>query len=598
MAVCHREQHQRRGRRSGLAGDDDSVDKLRARPVVVLIALGTSLAGCGHAKPQTDHAVRTKVGAGKAVGLTNDQLGVAVTADPDVLPPGTLTVSRPASPPPVARGTTAPVDVSVDRAEDLRGVIHIRFKVPPATPTTASVAYWDDTGHQWLPMPSRRDGDDLVVDSPHLTWLDWWADWLDSPDNPLTAVAGQLMGDRAAVPNCGSAKPPGWVIGSATENNSASQQLYTCLSSADDDLIVTAVNNRGIPVALSLNTPAAPAAVDAGWPTSIGDLLTKIIAAVPGRPSEILLPATGTATLRFHPPTVSGQILGYVHPDALSILAYILTQAVGQYDASRSIGGWNISRAGVDCMLALSSTAHDTLVTDKPTASQVAADVQTFAGCMSGAIDQEIAILQHSPDPTRPPLALKQLNKVGSRFFLYTLGQAAATLADSVLDARTDILTSPDISIAVEPAALAAHPLSLPANTVTTATGGGIDTGVSVRQGARVRVTATGIVTYGTETGPPGDCSGATYTQTAQVEPDGSRIIGSTPCASKIDPSCPLPTAPVGAVIARIGDGAWTLIGTKAEIVAPRDGELWIGFNDWIPSDNQGSYTVTVQLLS
>jgi hypothetical protein len=107
------------------------VHKLQTRSIVVLIALGIGLAGCGHAKPHTDHAVRTTVVAGKAVSLTNVELGVEVTADPDVLPPGTLTASRPASAPPVAPGTAAPVDVTIDRAEDLRGVVRIRFKLPP-----------------------------------------------------------------------------------------------------------------------------------------------------------------------------------------------------------------------------------------------------------------------------------------------------------------------------------------------------------------------------------------------------------------------------------------------------------------------------------
>lgn len=407
--------------------------------------------GCGHAPATADHAVRATVVPGAAFRLTDDDLHVQVSADPDVLPAGTLTISRPPSAPPVSNGTAPPVDISTSTAEDLRGLVHVRFDLPANTPATAAVAYWDETGRRWLPTPSRRVGDTLVADTPHLTIYDWFADWLDSPDNPLTTVAGQLMGARAPVPACRHAALPSWVRGSNTENNSASQQLYVCLAGVGDDLEVTAVNNRGVPVTVSLNSPAALASTDLGWPSSLGDLVTKIMAAAPDNGNDLLLPALGNGTLRFHRPGTAGQILGYVHQSVQSILAFVASEAVGQYDASRTIAGWNLSRAGADCVLGLTSTAHDTFTDPEPGAGDVASLVQTFAGCMGDAIDAQIRILQRAPAGSRPPHAIKDLSKVRSGFLLYTLGQEVQKLADAGLDARPAILTSPDISIVVDP---------------------------------------------------------------------------------------------------------------------------------------------------
>jgi hypothetical protein len=60
--------------------------------------------------------------------------------------------------------------------------------------------------------------------------------------------------------------------------------------------------------------------------------------------------------------------------------------------------------------------------------------------------------------------------------------------------------------------------------------------------------------------------------------------------------SAPLPQAPAGALIGRIGSGQPFLIGDQKTIVAPASGDLFLGVNDDELGDNEGSYQVTVRV--
>jgi hypothetical protein len=59
-----------------------------------------------------------------------------------------------------------------------------------------------------------------------------------------------------------------------------------------------------------------------------------------------------------------------------------------------------------------------------------------------------------------------------------------------------------------------------------------------------------------------------------------------------------LPSAPIGALMARIGDGDWFLVGSHASFSAPRSGQLVFAFNDRASfyTDNSRSIEGTVSI--
>ena len=99
-----------------------------------------------------------------------------------------------------------------------------------------------------------------------------------------------------------------------------------------------------------------------------------------------------------------------------------------------------------------------------------------------------------------------------------------------------------------------------------------VDSGVDVRRGDRVALTATGEIEYG-----PG----------ARATAAGTRGGGT---------NYPLPTMGAGGLIARVGDSAPFAVGAGSHtITMPADGRLMFGVNDDNVSDNTGSFGVTVR---
>jgi CHAT domain len=97
------------------------------------------------------------------------------------------------------------------------------------------------------------------------------------------------------------------------------------------------------------------------------------------------------------------------------------------------------------------------------------------------------------------------------------------------------------------------------------------DTGVDLPHGQRVRVVASGQISSA-----PGVRNG----------PDGA--------ADPHNPLSLLPAAGHAALIARIGDGAPTLIGREASATAARGGRLYLGVNDLAFRDNSGYFQAEV----
>ena len=112
-------------------------------------------------------------------------------------------------------------------------------------------------------------------------------------------------------------------------------------------------------------------------------------------------------------------------------------------------------------------------------------------------------------------------------------------------------------------------------HTVGSLTVPGVDTGLVVKQGHPVTVTATGVFCPGT-----GFCSG----------PDG------TPLGNSLDLTYggyALPGAPAYGLIARVGTGPWVHVGSGPTKLSGK-GVLVFAVNDDLYPDNTGGFTATV----
>jgi len=98
--------------------------------------------------------------------------------------------------------------------------------------------------------------------------------------------------------------------------------------------------------------------------------------------------------------------------------------------------------------------------------------------------------------------------------------------------------------------------------------------GITVRRGEQLKFRATGDI---------------------MISAAASSGAGGSPAATVASSKYPLANAPVGAVIARIGNGRPFLIGgTQEPITMTTNGQLFLGVNDDHFEDNTGNYTVTI----
>lgn len=100
-----------------------------------------------------------------------------------------------------------------------------------------------------------------------------------------------------------------------------------------------------------------------------------------------------------------------------------------------------------------------------------------------------------------------------------------------------------------------------------------VDSGVWVRRGERVQVSATGVITVGR----------------SRITPDGLRST---------DPSAPLPSAPEGELIGALGNDPRSPIielGSTKEFTAERSGRLFLTANRGSFADARGSFDVRIR---
>jgi hypothetical protein len=101
------------------------------------------------------------------------------------------------------------------------------------------------------------------------------------------------------------------------------------------------------------------------------------------------------------------------------------------------------------------------------------------------------------------------------------------------------------------------------------------DTGIVVRRGDRVTFQASGTVTVARDAQASGPDGNGNY------QTRGGRY--------------PVMSAPVGALVGRVGNGRAFGIGTQAgPLTMPASGRLYLGVNDDEHEDNDGSFSVTV----
>ena len=96
-------------------------------------------------------------------------------------------------------------------------------------------------------------------------------------------------------------------------------------------------------------------------------------------------------------------------------------------------------------------------------------------------------------------------------------------------------------------------------------------TGLGVRRGDTVTFDASGEVRIA-QGGPAGGPGGSSDQNAAN----------------------PIPSAPTGALIGRIGNSAPFLIGTQNQVTMPAAGQLFLGVNDSNFGDNAGNFIVKV----
>lgn len=106
-----------------------------------------------------------------------------------------------------------------------------------------------------------------------------------------------------------------------------------------------------------------------------------------------------------------------------------------------------------------------------------------------------------------------------------------------------------------------------------------LPTGVIVRQGQVLQLESTGEVTLNRR---------------------GSRMPPRGSTSGQLDRAARLPSAPIGALIGRIGPASQRtnrafLIGDQTSVTMPSDGELFLGVNDSSFADNEGAFSVWIE---
>ena len=214
-------------------------------------------------------------------------------------------------------------------------------------------------------------------------------------------------------------------------------------------------------------------------------------------------------------------------------------------------------------------------------------DGSVIRGQVIGFKDQQFTILIGAGSQGRRSRTVVYMEDVESIEFDAATTAAASTLAneDTPTSSPTSQPTRPNPSnVGSGPGPRTTNPSPTSSNpaffTIKVAVradntnNGWSNTGLVVRQGQRLRITATGRVSLGV---------GRFSTPAGLANsPDNDKLLRNDP---------------TGALIAVIGDDNddFILIGTRRDFVAQRDGVLFLGVNEGNLRDNTGTYDVVIE---
>ncbi len=214
-------------------------------------------------------------------------------------------------------------------------------------------------------------------------------------------------------------------------------------------------------------------------------------------------------------------------------------------------------------------------------------DGSVIRGQVIGFKDQQFTILIGAGSQGRRSRTVVYMEDVESIEFDAATTSAAASLANEDTSTSSPTYQPPRSNPSTVPSAPSSRtsnptPSSSAPSFFTikvavradSANNGWSNTGLVVRQGQRLRITATGRVSLGA--GRFSTPAGLTNS------PDNDKLLRNDP---------------TGALIAVIGDDNddFLLIGTRRDFVAQRDGVLFLGVNEGNLRDNTGTYDVVIE---
>lgn len=218
-------------------------------------------------------------------------------------------------------------------------------------------------------------------------------------------------------------------------------------------------------------------------------------------------------------------------------------------------------------------------------------DGNVIRGQVIGFKDQQFTVLVGAGSQGRRSRTLIYVEDVESIEFDSATTAAASVLANEESTTNAPVYqpprTNPPVDANRTPSRTSTNqpgPISVPGSATfftikvgvraDGANNGWTNSGLVVRQGQRLRISATGRVSLGGgRFSTPGGMPGST---------DNEKLMRGEP---------------TGALIAVIGDDNddFLLIGTRREFVAQRDGVLFLGVNEGNLNDNTGTYDVVVE---
>lgn len=563
--------------------------------LAVAVAVVAAAAGCSGGHGDTAGSASLSVTPGHAGtlrlagGLRVDVPAHAVTGD------GTLSATVRSAPAAAPRGmelTGQVYDLHL-AGTSLAAPVMLTVPVPrpsgqggAAGPDTALLAYYDRASGQWQPVSAtfHPASGTLTAAVGHLSI---WSvlqlasqQALNSARRALDSFLGAATVISPSCPNAGQLASAG-----VTVTADPGDLVKWCADDSNGTAVLRIADNRGY---------AVEASYPAGWPVTRPGTMDPVTSAIlsgvpalslraggpdvqtviiPGGQEADITPQAGASGIVLAAPSPEGIIT-----DALSYAASTLAMTYGDLPGTRPAPKSTATAvadafADADCAAKMDSVIRNP---DVSTPGAAGALFRTFADIAAGCIAMHWSGAYGITGPA-------------AAFVTSTLLWFANGLNGVIEDSQAAVdsaLYWNGYHITVRQARGQAVTLTVPANA-----DGGVPAGIDLTIGGGYSISGTGSAQYGYDPADP--CGGYPVTH-----PDGSRSLGTISCGAKHDPGATLPSAPIGALIWRIGTGPWQ--SAPASFTAVSAGPLYLAYNDdpGLYGDNSGSYTAIVTCSS